>query len=58
MRYSSTNLYLIGIVGKELEWFRLYFVDMSQHVDYKGPLSDMQDINIGIPQGSYWGHSC
>ena len=44
-----------GICNNERNWFKSYLANRSQCTFYDGKLSDILDINIGIPQGSVLG---
>ena len=44
-----------GIRGKWLSWFCSYLSNRKQYVDFDGNCSDLEDINVGVPQGSILG---
>ena len=44
-----------GIDGNELTWFKSYLCDRSQTVNINSCLSEFNNINIGVPQGSILG---
>ena len=44
-----------GIQQKELEWFSNYLNDRSQVVCYANSISDVQNLDVGVPQGSVLG---
>ena len=44
-----------GIRGKELEWFKSYFSERKQLVNYKGERSEAMSVNFGVPQSSVLG---
>ena len=50
-----SKLHCYGIKGSALNWFILYLTDRSQVVTINSHLSDSQNINIGVPQGSILG---
>lgn len=49
------KLICYGFRGKALNWFRSYLSHRSQVVKTLGDLSDVNDINCGVPQGSVLG---
>ena len=44
-----------GICGLEHDWFRSYLNNRKQFCKVNGVSSDIKDIDIGVPQGSYLG---
>ena len=44
-----------GVVGKELSWFKSYLSNRKQYCRINGVDSNINDINIGVPQGSCLG---
>ena len=42
-----------GICGLEHDWFRSYLNNRKQFRKVNGVRSDIKDIDIGVPQGSY-----
>ena len=50
-----SKLHCYGIKGSALNWFISYLTDRSQVVTINSHLSDSQNINIGVPQGSILG---
>jgi Reverse transcriptase (RNA-dependent DNA polymerase) len=48
-------MYLLGIRGVELEWFKNYLSNRKQFVSIDGFSSLLCDILIGVPQGSVLG---
>lgn len=42
----------IGIVGEELNWFKSYMNNRKQKVNYNNKFSNVNDIPIGLPQGT------
>ena len=50
-----SKLHCYGIKGSAVNWFISYLTDMSQVVTINSHLSDSQNINIGVPQGSILG---
>ena len=47
-----SKLHCYGIKGSALNWFISYLTDRSQVVTINSHLSDSQNINIGVPEGS------
>ena len=45
--YKKLEYY--GIRGKELEWFKSYFSERKQLVNYKGVRSEAMSVNFGVP---------
>src|SRR5688572_16715228 len=50
-----TKLQHYGIRGLSLDWFKSYLSDRTQCVLCNGSLSNLQQILIGVPQGSILG---
>jgi hypothetical protein len=44
-----------GIRGHALEWFRSYLAERKHYVNYNGQDSEVESIDIGVPQGSVLG---
>ena len=44
-----------GAVGKELSWFKSYLSNRKQYCLINGVDSHVNDINVGVPQGSCLG---
>ena len=44
-----------GLSGSALEWLRSYFTGRHQAVSIGGSLSEMHELEFGIPQGSIFG---
>ena len=44
-----------GVVGKELSWFKSYLSNRKQYCRINGVDSNVNDINVGVPQGSCQG---
>ena len=40
-----------GISGMALQWFKSYLTDRSQKVNISGVLSDLFNLEYGVPQG-------
>ena len=60
--YDSVNhdlllqkLSYMGVLDKELAWFKDYLHDRTQVLDFQGVSSDPEPISIGVPQGSILG---
>ena len=45
-----------GVQGRELSWFRSYLSNHKQFCRVNGVASDIQDVEVGVPQGSCLGH--
>ena len=41
-----------GVVSKELSWFKSYLSNRKQYCRINGVDSNINDINVGVPQGS------
>ena len=44
-----------GVVGKELSWFKSYLSNRKQYCRINGVDASINDINVGVPQGSCLG---
>ena len=44
-----------GVAGKELSWFKSYLSNRKQYCRINGVDSSINDINVGVPQGSCLG---
>ena len=44
-----------GITGRALDWFKSYFHQRKQYVQYCDSISSMSNIKTGVPQGSILG---
>ena len=44
-----------GVVGKELSWFKSYLSNRKQYFRINGVDSSINEINVGVPQGSSLG---
>ena len=44
-----------GVVGKELSWFKSYLSNRKQYCRINGVDSNVNDISVGVPQGSCLG---
>ena len=49
------KLSYMGVLDKELTWFKDYLHDRTQVLDFQGVSSDPEPISIGVPQGSILG---
>ena len=49
------KMHKLGIQNNELAWFRSYLKDRKQFVSLNDVNSSMQNISIGVPQGSILG---
>ena len=49
------KLQIYGVQQRELCWFRSYLSNRKQFCRVNGVASDMQDIEVGVPQGSCLG---
>ena len=49
------KLSCMGVLDKELAWFKDYLHDRTQVLDFQGVSSDPEPISIGVPQGSNLG---
>ena len=45
----------MGVLDKELAWFKDYLHDRTQVLDFQGVSSDPEPIPIAVPQGSILG---
>ena len=45
----------MGVLDKELAWFKDYLHDRTQVLDFQGVSSDPEPIAIAVPQGSILG---
>lgn len=50
-----SKLYNYGIRGVAFSWFKSYLENRTQAVKYGGSVSELLNINLGIPQGSLIG---
>ena len=48
------KLRLMGLTGSLLRWFSSYLDSRIQRVAVEGSLSDILNINAGVPRGQYW----
>ena len=55
MKFFVKNLKHHGVVGKELSWFKSCFCNRKQYFRINGVDSNINDINVGVPQGSCLG---
>ena len=46
------NLYVYGIRGNILRWFKSYLTERSQYVEYNNCISEKKFLTHGVPQGS------
>ena len=46
---------IYGVQQRELSWFRSYLSNRKQFCRVNGVTSDMQDVEVGVPQGSCLG---
>ena len=44
-----------GVFGEELSWFKSYLSNRKQYCRINGVDSNVNDINVGVPQGSCQG---
>ena len=51
------KLSYMGVLDKELAWFKDYLHDRTQVLDFQGVSSDPEPISIGVLQGSILGPS-
>ena len=49
------KLSYMGVLDKELAWFKDYLHDQTQVLDFQGVSSDPEPIPIAVPQGSILG---
>ena len=49
------KLQYYGIRGHALQWFRNYLADRKHYVNYNGQDSEVENTNMGVPQGSVLG---
>ena len=49
------KLHFYGVQQRELSWFRSYLSNRKQFCRVNGVASDMQDVEVGVPQGSCLG---
>ena len=52
------KLSYMGVLDKELAWFKDYLHDRTQVLDFQGVSSDLEPITIGVPQGSIYAIKC
>ena len=45
------KLHIYGVQQRELSWFRSYLSNLKQFCRVNGVASDMQDVEVGVPQG-------
>ena len=55
MKFIVKNLEHYGVVGKELSWFKSYLSNRKQYCRINGVDSNINDINVGVPQWSCLG---
>ena len=53
--FLATKLENIGIRGKFLDWIISYMSNRKLTVKYQNVASDLNDVNLGVPQGSVLG---
>ena len=46
---------IYGLQGRELSWFRSYLTNRKQFCMVNGVASDIQDVEVGVPQESCLG---
>ena len=46
------KLQIYGVQQRELFWFRSYLSNRKQFCRVNGVASDIQDVEVGVPQGS------
>ena len=49
------ELYALGVVDQEHEWFTDYLKGRTQVVGLQGAFSDAESVCVGVPQGSILG---
>ena len=49
------KLQIYGVQQRELFWFRSYLSNRKQFCRVNGVASDIQDVEVGVPQGSCLG---
>ena len=54
-RILLKKLYLYGVKGNELNWFKDYLSDRSHSTSYLDTLSEPLTLQCGIPQGTILG---
>ena len=55
MKFFVKNSSTMELFGKELSWFKSYLCSRKQYCRIDGVDSDVNDINLGVPQGSCLG---
>lgn len=48
----QNQLSAIGVTGKELEWFKNFLSGRRQQTKFKGSVSKLIEVPIGLPQGT------
>ena len=54
-KFLCQRLEHYGVFGKELSWFKSYLSNRKQYFRINGVNSNVNDINVGVPQGSCLG---
>ena len=45
----------LGVIDRELKWFKDYLRDCTQVMEFQGVWSDSEGVAVGVPQGSILG---